>query len=249
MGRFATTVPFYSRYREPYPQAFFQTVARRLNLTGRERLADIGCGPAPLALGFAPYVTSCTGIDPEPAMLTEARQQASQAGIVLSLIEARMEQLPESLERFDLVTIGRALHWMEPEATSRVLDRMVAMGGWILVCGSSPPPGTSNPWLEPHNEVRRRWADHNGEERYPADAEQRFAGSRFHFVETTVVATVHWVTPGELVRRSLSRSTTSPRVLGERQAEFEREIMEALRPFIMNGAVREEIHASALIFR
>ena len=46
MGRFATTVPYYRRYREPYPPAFFETIAQRLNFTGRERLADIGCGPA-----------------------------------------------------------------------------------------------------------------------------------------------------------------------------------------------------------
>jgi ubiquinone/menaquinone biosynthesis C-methylase UbiE len=249
VGRFATTVPYYSRYREPYAEAFFQTVAQQLNLTGRERLGDIGSGPAPLALGFARYVASCTGIDPEPAMLAEARQQASQAGIALDLIEARIEQLHESLEPFDVVTIGRALHWMEPEATSRVLDRIVAVGGSILVCGSSPPPGTSNPWLDPYNEVRHRWADHSDEERYPADAEQRFEGSRFRFIERIVVATVQWVTPEELVRRSLSRSTTSPQVLGVRQAEFEQEIVKAVRPFISNSVVREEIHASASIFR
>jgi ubiquinone/menaquinone biosynthesis C-methylase UbiE len=249
VGRFATTVPYYSRYREPYPQAFFETVSKRLNLSARERLADIGCGPAPLALGFARYVASCVGIDPEPAMLAEARQQASQAGITLKLVQARIEQLPQSLGPFDIVTIGRALHWMEPEATSRVLDRIVAGGGSIVICGSSPAPGASNPWLEPYDEVRHRWADHCGEERYSADPEQRFAGVRFRFIERVVVTTIQWVTPEELVRRSLSRSTSSPQVLGERLAEFEREIVEAVRPFILNGAVREEIHAIARIFR
>src|SRR5215472_19036973 len=98
MGRFATTVPYYSRYREPYPRAFFETIAERLNFTGRERLGDIGCGPAPLAIGFAGYVGSCTGVDPEPAMLAAAREQAAQAGVRLALIEARIEHLPELSE-------------------------------------------------------------------------------------------------------------------------------------------------------
>jgi len=249
MGRFATTVAYYSRYREPYPPAFFKALAERLNLTRRERLGDIGCGPAPLALGFASYVASCTGIDPEPAMLVEARQQAAEAGVSLNLIEARIEQLSETLEPFDVVTIGRALHWMEPQATSRVLERIVVEGGSILVCGASPPPGPSNPWLEAYNEVRNRWVDHRGEERYSADAEQRFAGSRFRFEERIVVTTTHWVTVEELVRRSLSRSTTSPQVLGERLGEFERALAEAVRAFISDGVLREEIHASARIFR
>jgi ubiquinone/menaquinone biosynthesis C-methylase UbiE len=249
MGRFATTVAYYSRYREPYPLAFFETIAERLKFTGRERLGDIGCGPAPLALGFARYVGSCTGIDPEPAMLAEARQQAAAAGISLNLIEARIEQLPETFAPFHIVTIGRALHWMEPQATLRVLNRIVADAGVILVCGATPPPGQGNPWLEPYNEVRNRWVDHRGEERYSADAEQRFAGSRFRFVERVVVTTTHTVTIEELIRRSLSRSTTSPQLLGERLAEFEQALGEALRPFASDGVLREEIHASARIFR
>ena len=248
MGRFATTVPYYSQYREPYPRAFFETIAKRLNFTGRERLGDIGCGPAPLAIGFASYVGSCTGVDPEPAMITAAREQAAESGVTLNLIEARVEQLPETVEGFDIVTIGRALHWMEPQMTLRVLERIVAEGGLILVCGASPPPGPSNPWLEPYNRIRNLWVDHLGEERYSADAEQRFAGSRFRFVERIVVSTTHSVTIEELVRRSLSRSTTSPQVLGERLAEFEQALAEAVRPFASDGVLREEIHASARIF-
>jgi ubiquinone/menaquinone biosynthesis C-methylase UbiE len=249
MGRFATTVPYYSRYREPYPPAFFATIAERLNFAGRERLGDIGCGPAPLAIGFASYVGSCTGVDPEPAMIAAARERAAESGVRLNLIEARIEQLPETLEGFDIVTIGRALHWMEPQATLRALERLVAEGGSILVCGASPPPGPSNPWLEPYNEIRKLWVDHRGEERYAADAEQRFADSRFRFVEKIVVSTAHSVTIEELVRRSLSRSTTSPQVLGERLPGFEQALAEAVQPFASDGAVREEIHAIARIFR
>jgi ubiquinone/menaquinone biosynthesis C-methylase UbiE len=249
MGRFATTVPYYNRFREPYPPAFFETVAKRLKLTGYERLCDVGCGPAPLAIGFSNYIGSCTGIDPEPAMLEAARAQALESGVKLNLVETRIERLPETLGRFDLVTIGRALHWMEPQATLRALERIVAKDGSILVCGASPPPGPSNPWLAPYDEIRNRWVDRRGEERYSADAEQRFTGSRFRFVERIMVITTHFITIEELVRRSLSRSTTSPQVLGERLAEFEQALTEAIRPFASDGVLREEIHASARIFR
>ena len=249
MGRFATTVPYYSRYREPYPPVFFKTVAERLNFNGRERLGDIGCGPAPLAVGFARYVGSCTGVDPEPAMLAAAREQAAQAGVVLKLIEARIEQLSEEAPAFDVVTIGRAIHWMEPQATRRVLEEIVAEGGVILICGASPPPGPANPWLEPYNQIRNLWVDHRGEERYSADAAERFAGSRFSLVDRITVSTTHFVSIEELVRRSHSRSTTSPQVLGERLAQFEQALAAAVRPFASDGLLREEVHASAGIFR
>jgi ubiquinone/menaquinone biosynthesis C-methylase UbiE len=249
MGRFATTVPYYSRYREPYPVAFFETVAQRLHFNGRERLADIGCGPAPLAIGFSRYVASCTGIDPEPAMLKAALEEAAQSGTAINLVEARIENLPETVETFDIITIGRALHWMEPRATLRVLERIVAEGGSILICGATPPPGTANPWLKAHDEVRNKWVDHRGEERYSKDAEQRFAGSRFRFVDKIVVITKHFVTIQELISRSLSRSTTSPQVLGDKLEEFEGDLAEALRPFASEGVVQEEVHATARVFR
>ena len=96
MGRFESTVAFYDLYREPYPAEFFAEVAGRLRFAGTERLLDIACGPAPLAIGFAPYVASCVGVDPEPGMLAAARELSGQAGARLELIESRFEDLPTS---------------------------------------------------------------------------------------------------------------------------------------------------------
>ena len=106
MGRFDSTVPYYARYREPYPASFFQEVARRETLSGAERLIDIGCGPGSLAIGFAPYVKACTGVDIETGMLAAARVEAARAGVHIDLIQARIEDLPENIGQFHAVTIG-----------------------------------------------------------------------------------------------------------------------------------------------
>jgi SAM-dependent methyltransferase len=86
MSRFASTVEFYARYREPYPPEFFQKVAEQISLRGDETLLDVGCGPGMLAIGFAPLVGSCIGLDPEPLMIAAARSAAAEAGVALSLI-------------------------------------------------------------------------------------------------------------------------------------------------------------------
>src|SRR5690242_3966902 len=105
MGRFASTVELYEKYRPPYPANFFQAVAERLRLSKQHALIDLGTGPGLLALGFAPYVGRVTGVDPEPDMLAAARAAAGRAGVPLTLIEGCAEDLPESVGRFDLVTI------------------------------------------------------------------------------------------------------------------------------------------------
>src|ERR1700722_16528076 len=100
MGRFATTVPYYQRFRQPYPLEFFQGVADLLRLDGTQALVDLGCGPAMLALGFAPRVKSVFGVDPEPAMIAAARVAAAGAGGGLALYESRGGGLPADFGSF-----------------------------------------------------------------------------------------------------------------------------------------------------
>src|ERR1700752_4160856 len=121
MGRFATTASTYAARREPYPPAFFAAAANGLRLTGREALIDLGTGPGLLALGFAPYVGRVVGVDPEPAMVVEARRAASRTSVPVTIIEGRAEDLSRDAGAFDLVTIGRALHWMNRQATLAAL--------------------------------------------------------------------------------------------------------------------------------
>lgn len=148
MGRFASTVEFYTRYREPYCPEFFQTVAERLALRGDEALLDIGCGPAPLAIGFAPFMASSTGLDPKPAMIEAAKEAAEQAGAPLTLRLGRIEDFSAG-ELFDIVTIGRVLHWLDRGSALEVLERIVSGHGRVLVCWSTSVETPATPWLKP----------------------------------------------------------------------------------------------------
>src|SRR5260370_38391877 len=110
MGRFATTVPLYEKFRPPYPADFFRAVSRRLGLRKEHRLSDLGTGPGLLALGFAPYVRRIGGVDQEPGVLGAARK-ASPGGAQDSLrLGSGAEALPRALGRFDVVRIGRLCH-------------------------------------------------------------------------------------------------------------------------------------------
>ena len=86
-------------------------------------MIDLGTGPGVLALGFAPYVGSILGVDPEPAMVAEARRAAAEAEIAFPVIEGRAEDLAADCGPFDLITIGRSLHWMDRPATLAAFDR------------------------------------------------------------------------------------------------------------------------------
>ena len=157
MGRFASTVAYYESARPPYGAAFFAGVALELGLDGSQRLLDVGAGPGILAIGFAPFCREVVGVDPEPGMVEAARAAAERAGVAVRFIEGRFEDVAASLGAFDIVTIGRAIHWLDPEPAQAALERALAPGGKVLVCGATSAKDGRNPWLETFNAVRDRW--------------------------------------------------------------------------------------------
>jgi SAM-dependent methyltransferase len=249
VGRFDSTAPYYARYREPYPASFFREVARREGLEGNQRLIDIGCGPGSLAVGFAPFVRSCVGVDVETEMLAAARVEAARAGVHVDLIQARIEDLPADIGVFQAVTIGRALHWFDREGALAVLERIVARDGWIAICGAKAFSSAIHGWDGKFHEIRRAWSSNPDETCYHIDFGEWFFGSRFRKVEDVEVTESYQVTIADLIGRALSMSTTSPEVLGERRPAFEAAMREALEPLGSGGIFDEQVTASAMIFR
>jgi len=245
MGRFETTAATYAARREPYPPEFFAAAAKALDLKGTEALIDLGTGPGLLALGFAPYVARVVGVDPEPAMLAQAERAAAEAGIAFPLVPGRAEDVGPDLGRFDLITIGRALHWMDREAALAAFERMLAPGGRVLICGAKS--SGLNPWRTDLERVYRG-ASSGGEAAHRRLHEHFFDGTRFARVADVEVEHRHRISAEALVERALTRSTTSRAVLGERVEAFKAELRAALAPYFGEGDGEEIIEAKARIF-
>ena len=218
-----------------------------MGLTRETRLLDIACGPGILAIGFARFVGSATAIDREPEMLRAARAAAADAGVAITFMQTAIEDL-QGGERFDFVTIGRAQHWLPRDKTLGVLERVVAPGGRIAICGSRARGAPVNSWAAKFKEVRNAWASDPDESRYKIDMDAWFAGTRFRRVDDIAVKYRQFVTIPELIGRALSLSITSPAVIGERRPQFEAELRTALEPFAQKGTIEEEVVAKATIF-
>jgi SAM-dependent methyltransferase len=240
MGRFASTASTYEHLRPPYPGEFFRSVAQKLGLSERCALIDLGTGPGLLALGFAPYVGRIVGVDPETAMLEAARQAAARAGQALT---------------FDIVTIGRALHWMDRNATLARLDGLVARDGAILICASFSVTDGRNPWLDGYNEIRRRWSPAKLWEeagrgtRTHRDLPAFFRDSAFAPTELLAVETSHTVSMQDLAQRTLTYSSSSPEALGDNVEAMLRDVESHLASFSRDGIIAETIVSTAQIVK
>jgi hypothetical protein len=255
MGRFATTVALYEELRPPYPPAFFREVALQLKLGKQHALIDLGTGPGLLALGFSAYVGRIVGVDPEPAMIAAATAAAAHASQALILIEGRAEDLPGDIGSFDVVTIGRALHWMDRDAVLARLEPLVAPGGIILVCASFSAMDGSNPWLDDYNEARRAWSEASlwsesgSGARIHRDLGAFFRGTRFHLADAIKVESNHDVSVRDLARRVLTFSSSSPNVLGDRADAMLADVEWRLLPFSRDGSVTEAVVSIAQLVK
>ncbi|QAU48422.1 class I SAM-dependent methyltransferase [Bradyrhizobium guangzhouense] len=255
MGRFASTASTYEHLRPPYPGAFFRGVAQKLGLSQRCALIDLGTGPGLLALGFAPYVGRIVGVDPEPAMIEAAREAAARGGQALTLIEGKAETLAPDIGTFDIVTIGRALHWMDREATVARLDQIVARDGAILVCASFSVTDGRNPWVDGYNEIRRRWSpeklwqEAGKGARTHRDLPTFFRGSAFAPTERVAVETSHAVSVRDLTQRVLTYSSSSPEALGDKVEAALRDVESHLAAFSRDGMIAETIVSTAEIVK
>jgi predicted O-methyltransferase YrrM len=249
MGRFATTAPLYEQFRAPYFPEFFRTVAQKLMLGRQYALIDLGTGPGLIALGFAPYVGRVVGVDPEPAMLEAAKRAASRAGLDVELIESAAEQLPRDVGPFDVVTIGRALHWMDRNLVGSLLERLVAPGGMILVCSARSVDDGRNGWLDAYNEARRYWSGATDLTRHRQDLSAILAGTRFRIEEPIAVESSHELSARDLAYRTLTFSTSSPAALGGKVDAMLHDVEQRLLPFGRNGLLREVVIAKTDVAR
>jgi SAM-dependent methyltransferase len=244
MGRFASTVAYYESARPPYGAAFFAAVAKQLGFDPSQRLLDVGAGPGILSIGFAPYCREVVGVDPEPGMVEAARVGAKRARVAVRFIEGRFEDVAPKLGAFDIVTIGRAIHWLDPEPAREALERALAPHGRVLVCGATSAKDGRNPWLETFNAVRDRWKG----DRPARDHDTFLANGQFTWTGTVRVEATYTIPVERLAERVLSMSTSSSERLGDEVPLMKSAMREKLAPFAADGMIEDIVEARAVVF-
>jgi len=252
--RFRSTVPYYARYRVPYPDRLVEFVAQDCGLGRGSRVLDLGCGPGLLAVAFARLGSSVTAMDPEPDMLAAAEERARDAGVTLTLVKGTSYDLGPALGRFQLATMGRSFHWMDRDATLATLDGLIEPGDAVVLFGDRRIERTGANWRKLLDRLRKEFVPGRAAERRRRRTELEpheavLLRSAFSRLERHGVIVRRVLSPDEIVGRIYSLSDTSPEALGDRQPAFEQKLRAGLARLSRKYELSEIVEVNALIAR
>lgn len=254
---FQGSARYYERGRLPYPPALADVIAATLNLDGRGRLIDVGCGPGTIALRLAYLFAEVIGLDPDADMLAEAERRAADLGIANTRwVRALAEDLPAGLGAFRVAMFAQSFHWMDRDrVAAAVLDMLEPGGAFVQV--STSPAGTPMPSAlphpaPPHEAVTALVARYLGPVRragqgvllYGTPGGEADVLARAGFGEPEIVPAggleVVIRTVDDLVAAQFSNSGSAPHLFGNRLSEFEADLRAALTEASPSGLFAEQ---------
>jgi trans-aconitate methyltransferase len=230
--RFDKAVDHYVAARLDYAPELIAWLVRDTGAGGK-RVLDLGCGPGFIANAVAPHVSQVLGLDPSANMIDAARAAAAPNA---RFEIGSSEDLSAVTPPLQLVTIGRAFHWMDRAQTLGALDGLLAEGGAVALLNDRTVDVPMNRWWHAFNALMKSFAvlDDYNQHRASGDwvpHEEVLAGSALSDLRSLSVYKTHAWSEEKLIRHALSRSGTTEALLGDRLPEFKAASRELLSGF------------------
>ena len=147
----------YVLYRFEYPVNLFHRLRSRLSPVNFEqgiKVLDLGCGTGLVTESFIKSYSAPSFIDlvdPDSSMLLQAKERFACTSLIQSFHCASAEKIPFENERFDLVLIGSAWHWMNQEGAMNEIQRVLKPNGLVYIFEyqfpKAPELGELNDWI------------------------------------------------------------------------------------------------------
>jgi SAM-dependent methyltransferase len=209
---------------------------------GRSHMLDLGCGPGKLSIVLSPWFEQIIAVDPSQLMLDRARTLQPKDRRNIQWIQGRAEDV-ELAGSFDLIVVGAANHWMQPDQVMPKLRRALKGSGILaLVDGDAP---SEAPWVDAYRAHVKRWVEKGGaawrdREKVPpphlswmkVQGREAFEGAVRQQLD-------------DLIEAEHSRATWSRATMGRAAAsQFDSDLRGLLDPHAVGGEISYRIRSS-----
>lgn len=131
---FGEVAAAYERARPNYPPTAVKALAER---GARGTVLDVGAGTGKLTRLLAPLAARVVAVEPDAEMAAIARAHLGHHRHVD--IDVRAFEAFEAPDgSFDLLTVGQAWHWLDPDTRAQRAARLLRPGGWLALLWNNP---------------------------------------------------------------------------------------------------------------
>jgi SAM-dependent methyltransferase len=122
----------YAKYRWSYAPLAIRCILDITHISAQSRVADVGSGTGILAEPFAQIVDRVFAVEPNLPMRQLAVRMLGHYPAFCS-VDGCAEATTLPRESVDLILVGQALHWFDPQAARSEFLRILKPGGWLAV--------------------------------------------------------------------------------------------------------------------
>lgn len=123
----------YAKYRDIYPQEFYERIADRGLCTDGQKVLDLGTGTGVLPRNMYKYGAEWTGTDISPEQIEQASRLASDSNMKIDFQAVATEQLDFAEESFDVITACQCFWYFDHERVMPKLAELLKADGKLLI--------------------------------------------------------------------------------------------------------------------
>ena len=141
----------YAKYRDIYPDVFYQKVADRGLCIEGQKVLDLGTGSGVLPRNMYRFGAKWTGTDISPEQIEQAKKLASDAGMDIEFKAVSAEKLDFPAETFDVLTACQCFWYFDHEKVAPEFARILKKDGRLVILYMA--------WLPLEDEIARKSED------------------------------------------------------------------------------------------
>lgn len=130
--RFSSKARYYARYRWPFDPAAVERIVSLAGLSPGATAVDMAAGTGAVSRLLLAAGLRVIAVEPNATMRAAADQDLAGSPNYTS-IDALSDDTGLPAGSVELITVGRALHWLPAEATRREMVRILQPGGWVAI--------------------------------------------------------------------------------------------------------------------
>lgn len=133
----------YAKYRDIYPEAFYQKIVALGLCVQGQTVLDLGTGTGVLPRNLYKYGAKFTGADIAENQIAEARRLSHEAGMQIDYIVSPAEDIALPDKSFDVVTACQCFMYFDTSVVLPNIHRMLKDNGHFCILFMSWLPGES----------------------------------------------------------------------------------------------------------